>query len=153
MNELLKDFTFVVDLNIEWGDMDALQHVNNIEYFKYFQMARIAYFEKIDSESVMGETRVSSILASTQCKFIYPLAYPDSISVGVRVDTMADQHFTMKYDVISHKHQRLAAIGDAKVVMFDYVNNKKVSIPNEIRKTITDFEKSVDRQKPEEKLN
>ncbi len=153
MNELLKDFTFVVDFNIEWGDMDALQHVNNIEYFKYFQVARIAYFEKIDSESVMGEKRISSILASTQCKFIYPLAYPDSISVGVRVDTMADQHFTMKYDVISHKHQRLAAIGDAKVVMFDYVNNKKVSIPNEIRKTITDFEKSVDRQKPEEKLN
>jgi len=153
MNELLKDFTFVVDLNIEWGDMDALQHVNNIEYFKYFQVARIAYFEKIDSESVMGEKRISSILASTQCKFIYPLAYPDSISVGVRVDTMADQHFTMKYAVISHKHQRLAAIGDAKVVMFDYVNNKKVSIPNEIRKTIKDFEKSVDRQKPEEKLN
>jgi len=144
MNELLKDFTFVVDLNIEWGDMDALQHVNNIEYFKYFQVARIAYFEKIDSESVMGETRISSILASTQCKFIYPLAYPDSISVGVRVDAMADQYFTMQYAVVSHKHQRLAAIGDAKVVMFDYANNKKVSIPNEIRKTIIALEKAVD---------
>ena len=144
MNELLKDFTFVVDLNIEWGDMDALQHVNNIEYFKYFQVARIAYFEKIDSESVMGETRISSILASTQCKFIYPLDYPDSISVGVRVDVMADQYFTMKYAVVSEKHQRLAAIGDAKVVMLDYVNNKKASIPNEIRKTIIDLEKAVD---------
>ena len=144
MNELLKDFTLVVDLNIEWGDMDALQHVNNIEYFKYFQAARIAYFERIDSESVMGETRVSSILASTQCKFIYPLAYPDSISVGVRVDSMADQYFTMKYAVVSHKHKRLAAIGDAKVVVFDYANNKKASIPHEIRKTIIDFEKSVD---------
>ena len=144
MNKLLKDFAFVADLKIEWGDMDALQHVNNIEYFKYFQVARIAYFEKIDSESVMGETRISSILASTQCKFIYPLAYPDSISVGVRVDAMADQYFTMQYAVVSHKHQRLAAIGDAKVVMFDYANNKKVSIPNEIRKTIIAFEKAVD---------
>ena len=144
MNELLKDFTFVVDLNIEWGDMDALQHVNNIEYFKYFQVARIAYFEKINSDSVFGETRISLILASTQCKFIYPLAYPDSISVGVRVDTMADQYFTMKYAVVSHKHQRLSAIGDAKVVMFDYVNNKKSSIPSETRKTIIDLEKAVD---------
>ena len=144
MNELLKDFTFVVDLNIEWGDMDALQHVNNIEYFKYFQAARIAYFEKINSDSVFGETPISLILASTQCKFIYPLAYPDSISVGVRVDAMADQYFTMKYSVVSHKHQRLAAIGDAKVVMFDYVNNKKASIPSEIRKTIIDLEKTVD---------
>ena len=144
MNELLKDFTFVVDLNIEWGDMDALQHVNNIEYFKYFQVARIAYFEKINSDSVFGETPIPLILASTQCKFIYPLAYPDSVSIGVRVDTMADQYFTMKYAVVSHKHKRLAAIGDAKVVVFDYVNNKKVSIPDEIRKTIINFEKSVD---------
>ena len=144
MNELLKDFTFVVDLNIEWGDMDALQHVNNIEYFKYFQAARIAYFEKINSDSVFGETPIPLILASTQCKFIYPLAYPDSVSVGVRVDAMADQYFTMKYAVVSQKHQRLAAIGDAKVVMFDYVNNKKASIPSEIRKTIIDLEKAVD---------
>ena len=144
MNELLKDFTFVVDLNIEWGDMDALQHVNNIEYFKYFQAARIAYFEKINSDSVFGETPIPLILASTQCKFIYPLTFPDSVSVGVRVDAMADQYFTMKYAVVSQKHQRLAAIGDAKVVMFDYVNNKKTSIPNEIRKTIIDLEKAVD---------
>ena len=144
MNELLKDFTVVVDLNIEWGDMDALQHVNNIEYFKYFQVARIAYFEKIASDGVLREKRIPLILASTQCKFIYPLAYPDSISVGVRVDAMADQYFTMKYAVVSDKHQRLAAIGDAKVVMFDYVNNKKASIPDEIRKTIIDLEESVD---------
>jgi acyl-CoA thioester hydrolase len=93
---------------------------------------------------VLGETRISSILASTQCKFIYPLAYPDSVSVGVRVDLMADQYFIMKYAVVSHKHQRLVAIGDAKVVMFDYVNNKKASIPSEIRKTIIDLEKAVD---------
>ena len=144
MNELLKDFTVVVDLNIEWGDMDALRHVNNIEYFKYFQVARIAYFEKIASDGVLREKRIPLILASTQCKFIYPLAYPDSISVGVRVDAMADQYFTMKYAVVSHQHQRLAAIGDAKVVMFDYVNNKKASIPDEIRKTIIDLEESVD---------
>ena len=144
MNELLKDFTFVVDLNIEWGDMDALQHVNNIEYFKYFQVARIAYFEKINSDSEFGETPIPLILASTQCKFIYPLTFPDSVSVGVRVDAMADQYFTMKYAVVSHQHQRLVAIGDAKVVMFDYVNNKKTSVPDEIRKTIIDLEESVD---------
>ena len=144
MNELLKDFTVMVDLNIEWGDMDALQHVNNIEYFKYFQVARIAYFEKINSDSVFGETPIPLILASTQCKFIYPLTFPDSVSVGVRVDAMADQYFTMKYAVVSHQHQRLVAIGDAKVVMFDYVNNKKTSIPDEVRKTIIDLEESVD---------
>ena len=46
MNKLLDEFAFQLEMDVEWGDMDALQHVNNVEYFKYFQKARIAYFEK-----------------------------------------------------------------------------------------------------------
>ena len=141
MNDLLKDFATVIHIELEWGDMDALQHVNNIEYFKYFQNARIAYFEGIDKTGVLGETRISSILASTQCKYIFPLDYPDKISVGVRVNRMADQYFTMKYTVFSHKHKRVVTVGDAKVVMFDYENNKKASIPESVRQTIIDLEK------------
>ena len=30
----------------------------------------------------------------------------------------------MKYEVVSHKNQRLVAAGDAKVVAFDYANNR-----------------------------
>ena len=142
MDKILKDFNFIIDIKVDWGDMDALQHVNNIEYFKYFQTARIAYFENINSGDLFGESRISTILGSTQCKFIYPLFYPDNISVGVRVDSMADQYFTMKYEVKSHNHQRLVAIGDAKVVAFDYVNNTKASIPDEVRNTIIGFEKT-----------
>ena len=142
MDKILKDFNFIIDIKVDWGDMDALQHVNNIEYFKYFQTARIAYFEHINSGDVFGESRISTILGSTQCKFIYPLFYPDNISIGVRVDSIADQYFTMKYIVKSDNHQRLVAIGDAKVVAFDYLNNAKTSIPDEIRNTIIDFEKT-----------
>ena len=122
--------------------MDALQHVNNVEYFKYFQNARIAYFEKNNSNNLFSESRISTILASTQCKFIYPLFYPDTISVGSRVESMANDYFTMKYAVISHKNQRLVAIGDAKVVMFDYAKNSKTPIPKEIKKRIIEFEKT-----------
>ena len=135
MQKFLDEFSFVID-------MDALQHVNNVEYFKYFQNARIAYFEKNNSNNLFSESRISTILASTQCKFIYPLFYPDTISVGSRVESMANDYFTMKYAVISHKNQRLVAIGDAKVVMFDYAKNSKTPIPKEIKKRIIEFEKT-----------
>ena len=140
---LLNDFSFKIDLSVEWGDMDALQHVNNVEYFKYFQKARIAYFEKNNSDNLFTESRISTILASTQCKFIYPLIYPDSISVGARVDAIADEYFTMKYAVISSNNQKLVAIGDAKVVMFDFEKNIKTSIPESIKKRIIEFEKTA----------
>ena len=142
MNKLLTEYTFQLEMNVEWGDMDALHHVNNIEYFKYFQKVRIAYFEKNNSSMLFSESRISTILASTQCKFIYPLFYPDTISIGAGVESMGNDYFTMKYAVISNKNQRLAAIGDAKVVMFDYDKNSKTPIPKEIKKRIIEFEKT-----------
>jgi acyl-CoA thioester hydrolase len=142
MNKLLDEFAFQLEMNVEWGDMDALQHVNNVEYFKYFQKARIAYFEKNNSDNLFTESRISTILASTQCKFIYPLKYPDTIVIGARVDSIANEYFTMKYAVISNNNQRLVAIGDAKVVMFDYEKNKKASIPEVIKDRIIELEKS-----------
>lgn len=142
MNKLLDEFAFQLEMNVEWGDMDALQHVNNVEYFKYFQKARIAYFEKNNSDNLFTESRISTILASTQCKFIYPLKYPDNIVIGARVDSIANDYFTMKYAVISNNNQRLVAIGDAKVVMFDYEKNKKTSIPEVIKERIIELEKT-----------
>ena len=142
MDKLLSEFSFITQMNVEWGDMDALQHVNNVEYFKYFQKARIAYFEKNSSEDLFVESRISTILASTQCKFIYPLKYPDTISIGARVDLMADQYFTMKYAVISDNNQKLVAVGGAKVVMFDYDKNIKASVPQEVKKRILNLEKT-----------
>ena len=142
MNKLLDEFAFQLEMDVEWGDMDALQHVNNVEYFKYFQKARIAYFEKNNSDNLFTESRISTILASTQCKFIYPLKYPDNIVIGARVDSIANDYFTMKYAVISNNNQRLVAIGDAKVVMFDYEKNKKTSIPEVIKERIIELEKT-----------
>ena len=142
MNKLLDEFAFQLEMDVEWGDMDALQHVNNVEYFKYFQKARIAYFEKNNSDNLFTESRISTILASTQCKFIYPLKYPDTIVIGERVDSIANDYFTMKYAVISNNNQRLVAIGDAKVVMFDYEKNKKTSIPEVIKERIIELEKT-----------
>lgn len=58
MKELLDDYPVIVDFPIAWGDMDAFQHVNNIMYFKYFESARISYFERIDLIKVMNETGI-----------------------------------------------------------------------------------------------
>ena len=47
MEKLLQNYPVVIEIPVAWGDMDAFQHVNNVTYFKYFESARIAYFEKI----------------------------------------------------------------------------------------------------------
>jgi acyl-CoA thioester hydrolase len=74
MQDLLKNYPVVIEIPIAWGDMDAFQHVNNIMYFKYFESARISYFEKLDFNEQMKKTGIGPILANTQRKFKIPLA-------------------------------------------------------------------------------
>lgn len=135
-------YPILIEIPIAWGDMDAFQHVNNKVYFKHFESARITYFEKIDFFEVMNETGIGPILAATQCRFKIPLTYPDLVTVGARVDPMEMEkdRFNMRYAVFSHKLQKIAAIGEGLIVTYDYQNQKKALIPDEVRKKIIEIE-------------
>src|SRR3954451_6130028 len=134
MIEALKDYSFVIETPIAWGEMDALQHVNNIVYFRYFESVRMAYFTELGFWEYMDETGIGPILASTQCKFKIPLTYPDTVSVGTRIRDIEEDRYVMDYCVYSHRHQRMAAEGEGLIVSYDYRNLKKTPLPEELRR-------------------
>ena len=140
MNDYLQ-FPIHISIPIQWGDMDAFGHVNNIVYLKFFESARIAYFEKM---GIVGDTRsnIGPILASTQCKFIFPLRYPDTVWATAKViDMQKNDRFTMEYAVYSQRHMRIAAKGIGVIVSFDYTTQNKVDLPQNWRMTIAEIEK------------
>ncbi len=140
MQNLLKDFSIIIDIPIPWSDMDAFQHVNNVNYFRYFQQARFAYFEKIRFFEIAKEIGIGPILAETSCKFRAPLTHPDTISVGTRVDNLQEDRFTMHYRIISQKLQKGAADGKGLIVAFNYRKNKKSPLPPKVRQRILEIE-------------
>ena len=91
----------------------------------------------------MKQTGIGPILASTQCRYKIPLTYPDQVTVGAKVDLIEEDRFNMKYVVVSHKHQKIAAIGEGFLISFDYRKAEKTPLPDEIRKNIADLEKRV----------
>jgi acyl-CoA thioester hydrolase len=142
MSDLLKDYPVVIEFPVAWGEMDAMNHVNNIVYFRYFESARIAYFEKMDMMGYMTQTGIGPILATTSCKFRIPLSYPDTVLIGAKVVSVEEDRFVMHYLVVSQKHQKVAAEGDGVIVTFNYREGKKVTVPEVVRQKILDIEKS-----------
>ncbi len=140
MEHLLQNFPIVIEIPVAWGEMDAFQHVNNVVYFRYFESARIAYFETLDMMGYMEETGIGPILASAQCQFKLPLTYPDTVSVGTRVPTIEHDRFVMEYVVVSHRHQKIAARGEGMIVSYNYREGKKAPIPPELKRRILDLE-------------
>jgi len=140
MDELLPDFPIRIEIPVAWGEMDAFQHVNNVVYFRYFESARIAYFDAIEVMKVMEATGVGPILADTRCRFRIPLTFPDTVTVGARVGVLAAQGFTMQYAVASRRHGKIAAEGEGRIVTIDYAGGGKADVPDRVRERILALE-------------
>ena len=135
----LDDFNIKVDIPVAWGDMDSFQHVNNTKFFKYFETARIKYFEEIGFIETMVKNSIGPILASTSAKFIKPLFYPDTVTVGTRVTSIEPTNFIMEY-IIESKSKGIVAIGDSKMVVYDYKSSKKTTLPEAVRNKIREID-------------
>lgn len=130
----------VIEIPVAWGEMDAMQHVNNIVYFRYIESVRMAYFERIGLLEHQRETGVGPILAWTSCRFRRPLTYPDTVSVGTRASKIESDRFTMKTIIVSPAMNDVAAESEGIVVTFNYREQKKVPIPEVIRRRIEELE-------------
>jgi acyl-CoA thioester hydrolase len=140
VSDLLKDYPVVVDLPVVWGEMDALAHVNNVVYFRYFETSRIAYFEKMKLWLYMETTGIGPILASTWCRFKAPLAYPDTVSVATRVTLIEKDRFKMAHAIVSHRLEKVAAEGEGVLVTYNYTEKQKVPMPEDLVLRIREIE-------------
>lgn len=120
------------DHPIRWGDMDSLNHVNNTIYFRYFQEARIHYFQDSGVSDILANNDIGFILASTQCKFKFPLTYPDTMTIESYPTAISNDRITVKQHLISQKHKKVACECTSIVVAYDHEKKSKSTLPNEL---------------------
>ncbi|KIE22563.1 thioesterase [Vibrio sinaloensis] len=140
MDDLLKDFPVITKVPVAWGEMDALQHVNNVVYFRYFETARLEYFDKIKLLVNIAESQIGPVLGETSCRYKLPITYPDTLLIGSRVVDLQDDRFTMEYQIVSQKLGQISTVGKATCVMFDFKNNSKALVPDIVKQAILDLE-------------
>jgi acyl-CoA thioester hydrolase len=140
MQQLLAGYPIVVEFPVAWGDMDALQHVNNVAYLRYFEHARVAYSRKVGMHDFRDQTGLGPILGSVNCKYKFPLTYPDTVSVGAKMTTIEEDRITLQHVVVSHRHQKIAAEGEGVIVMYNYREGKKTAIPDALRQRLLAFD-------------
>jgi len=135
----LDEFNIKVDIPVAWGDMDSFNHVNNTKFFRYFETARIKYFEKIGFIETMEKDAIGPILATASAKFIKPLFYPDTVTAGTRVSSIEPTEFIMEY-IIESQSKGLAALGDSKLVVYNYKTSERTTLPDVVRTKIREID-------------
>lgn len=136
MSEKLKDFHVVEEMPVRWGDMDARGHVNNTIYYRYFESSRIALFRLLKIYEEPTIVRIGPILSFQSCYYKAPLTYPDTIYIGAKIVNIEESKIIIKHSIMSKKLNRKAAEGEAHMVWYDYENQKKAIIPDDLKQEI-----------------
>ena len=102
----LTQFPIVYEQKVAWGDMDAFGHVNNVMYYRYIESARIEYFDHLN----VFDQDVLTVVASSQCKYLKPVFYPDVLHIGARVEEMRNSAIRMHYVLFSQQQHKIRSL-------------------------------------------
>jgi acyl-CoA thioester hydrolase len=139
-HSLLAGFPVILELPVQWGEMDAYGHVNNTVFFRYFESARMAYLERCGFVASHEQDRIGAILHSTSARFRQPLFFPDTVQIGARASEVQEDRFTMTYTVVSLTRNVVIAEGSGIIVSFDYAAGRKTALPAGVRQGIAAIE-------------
>ncbi len=132
VEKLLRKYPVVLDWPVAWGDMDAFQHVNNVQYFHYFENVRVSYGDVLGLGEHKRKTGVGPILADAHITYVRPVTYPDTLALAVRVAKIEPTQWRMEFLAVSHGQKCVVAKGDCITVFFDYNNTRRTNIPEGI---------------------
>ncbi|QNH51013.1 acyl-CoA thioesterase [Acinetobacter venetianus] len=135
----LSVYPIVHEQTVAWGDMDAFGHVNNVQYYRYIESARIAYLMALN----IFDQDILTVVASSQCKYLSPVFYPDVLHIGARIEELRNSAFRMHYVLWSKAQNQVVATGEAVLVCVTKHDSKKVNIPDSIRNKIIQLESNA----------
>ncbi|RLB68431.1 MAG: acyl-CoA thioesterase [Deltaproteobacteria bacterium] len=136
MHELLKGYTVETVIPVESEEIGSMGFVNNVNYFRYFQSAILAYTEKVGYIDHLEKTGEGIVVGSTDCKFKTPVAYPDMLHVGARATSVKDDSFVLEFCLVSEQKNTVAAEGSGVIVAYDRNKQQKMLIPQFLKDKI-----------------
>ena len=86
---------------------------------------------------------IVTVVASSQCKYLKPVFYPDVLHIGARIEELRNSAFRMHYSLWSETQNQIVATGEAVMVCVDKVTSNKQAIPELIKQNIIAIEQSV----------
>jgi acyl-CoA thioester hydrolase len=132
------DSYVTLELPVQWGDMDAAKHVNNTIYLRWIESARIEMFQKLQ-EGDFEFKKIVPILAWQDCKYIFPVTYPDRVVIKLDIIELLEDRVLCEGKIYSKRHERIVAISKSLLMAYNMEELKKHPFPQAWRKSFTDF--------------
>ncbi|HYZ24960.1 MAG TPA: thioesterase family protein [Rhodopila sp.] len=119
-------------ITTRWMDNDVFQHVNNVNYFSFFDTA-VTYYEMTEQVVGLLDGPVHCVVAEVACRYYSSLAFPDRVTVGIRVAQIGRSSVRYEIGVFRNDDDTAAAEGYFVHVFVERGTQRPVPIPDESR--------------------
>ena len=127
-----------VAVPMRWSDMDAYQHINNVAFLGYFEMARVSLFFEHPTHDEKTGMRRGLVVHSHEITYKRPVLYDaEPLQIQIWVSTVRAASFLCHYEAFDHG--RLAATGQTMLVPFDFALNRPRRITPEEKEFLARF--------------
>lgn len=134
-----ESFKSTLPIQIRFGDIDALGHINNNIYYSYFDLGKAQYFENLKADNVSWIEGMI-VLARTETDFILPVFYRESIAVDTKIIKLGEKSGVFLQQIRNADNDDIKCRCKSVFVAFDPKTASSMEIPAVWRKGISKFE-------------
>jgi acyl-CoA thioester hydrolase len=131
----IAEYPYVVAITTRWMDNDIYGHVNNVAYYSFFDTAANRFLIEHGLDIATGS--VIGLVVESKCNYHAPLAYPQPLRAGVRVDRLGNRAVTYGIAIFDEHDDRAAAHGHFVHVFVDRTTRAPVAIPEPLRAALS----------------
>jgi len=130
-----KKLTLEMVIPIRWGDMDAMNHVNNTIYFRYMETVRLEWLFRFGP--MPDADGNGPVIVNAFCNFIKQLEFPGDVLAKHYVAKPGRSSFEA-YVTLERTDDPgvVYASGGARTVWVNYARQKSVPLPESVRQLI-----------------
>src|SRR3954468_17716330 len=104
---------------MRWSDMDAYQHINNVAFLGYFEMARVSLFFEHPTHDEKTGMRRGLVVAAHDIQYKRSVEYrPYPVVVQIGFSSVRAAAFPCHYELFDCG--QLAVTGSTLLVPFDF---------------------------------
>lgn len=130
------NYRYFLTITTRWMDNDVYGHVNNVTYYSYFDTVA-NHFLITEGGLDIHHSPVIALVVESQCSYRAPVAYPDRLRAGLRVDKLGNRSVTYGVAIFTDTDTDTAteavAHGQFVHVFVDRQSRRAVPIPEPIR--------------------
>jgi acyl-CoA thioester hydrolase len=121
---------------IRFGDLDAMRHLNNVVFLRYFESARIAYLNETleQHDPVNHGGGYGFIFAACHIDYRSPGHFDEEVAIRVRPAEIGTKSLKLEFDM--RVGDRLLAEGYGVLVGYDYEAQQSAPLPETLKRKL-----------------